>query len=293
MSASQSPTVRRRRLGMELRKRRESAGMRIEDVARALECSMSRISRIETGRSVARNRDVRDMLELFGVTDKDECELLAAIAREAQQKGWWSTYEGVLPAGLDTYVGFEESAASLRSFQNSLVTGLLQTEEYARAAVTAARHTNDREEVERLVRLRMRRQKLLTRETPLELWAVLDEALLHRPIGGPCVMRAQLMRLLEATEMPNVTIQVLPFARGGHAGLDGPFTIITFPDPTDLDVVYVPGTVWNALLEREKDVRRHTACFDHLRAEALPPDESAELITEAADGYKSSSTSTV
>jgi hypothetical protein len=233
------------------------------------------------------------MLELFGVTDRDECELLAAIAREAQQKGWWSTYEGVLPAGLDTYVGFEESAASLRSFQNSLVTGLLQTEEYARAAVTAARHTNDREEVERLVRLRMRRQELLTRETPLELWAVLDEALLHRPIGGPCVMRAQLMRLLEATEMPNVTIQVLPFARGGHAGLDGPFTIITFPDPTDLDVVYVPGTVWNALLEREKDVRRHTACFDHLRAEALPPDESAELITEAADGYKSSSTSTV
>jgi transcriptional regulator with XRE-family HTH domain len=275
---------------MELRKRRENAGMRIEDVAKALECSMSRVSRIETGRSVARSRDVRDMLALFGVTDKDECELLAAIAREAQQKGWWSIYEGMLAAGLDTYVGFEESAASLRSYQNALVTGLLQTEEYARAAVIAARHTDDREEVERLVRLRMRRQELLTRESPLGLWAILDEALLRRPIGGPCVMRAQLMRLLEATELPNVTIQVLPFARGGHAGLDGPFTVIAFPDPTDLDVVYVPGTVWNTFLEREKDVHRHTARFDHLRAEALPPDESAELITEAADGYKSSST---
>ncbi len=288
MPANQSPTVRRRRLGMELRRLRESAGMRIEDVAQRLECSMSRVSRIETGRSIARLRDVRDMLEIYGVVDEIQHERLLAIAKEAQAKGWWSTFEGVLPAGLDTYVGFEESAAGLRTYQNSLVTGLLQTEEYARAVVGASRHNTDREEMEHLVAVRMRRQQLLTRpEDPLEVWAVLDEALLRRPVGGPAVMRAQLMHLLEAGEMPNVTIQVLPLARGAHAGLDGPFTIISFPDPTDLDVVYVPGTVWNVLLEREKDIRRHTASFDHLRAEALPPDESAALIHATADEYKS------
>jgi transcriptional regulator with XRE-family HTH domain len=288
MPANQSPTVRRRRLGMELRKLRESVNMRIEDVALQLECSMSRVSRIETGRSVARLRDVRDMLEIYGVVDEEQRDRLLAIAKEAQEKGWWTTYEGALPAGLDTYVGFEESAASLRIYQNSVVTGLLQTEEYARALVETSWHVTDPEEMERLVELRMRRQQLLTREEdPLEVWAILDEALLRRPVGGNAIMRAQLMHLLEAAEKPNVTIQVLPFARGAHAGLDGPFTIITFPDATDLDVIYVPGTVCNVLLEREKDIRRHIVSFDHLRAEALPPDESAALIQQAADGFKS------
>lgn len=289
MAASQSPTVRRRRLGMELRRLREAAGMRIEDVAQQLECSMSRVSRIETGRSVARIRDVRDMLEIYGVSDEADRDRLFAIAKEAQAKGWWSTYEGVLPAGLDTYVGFEESAASLRLFQNSVITGLLQTEEYARAVVGASRHTVDRDEMEHLVQIRMRRQQLLVREdNPLEVWAILDEALLHRPVGGPAIMRAQLMRLLKAADMPNVTLQVLPIMRGAHSGLDGPFTIISFLDPAENpDVVYVPGTVCNVLLERPKDIRRHTTSFDHLRAEALPPDESVELISRAADEHKS------
>jgi len=288
MAASQSPTVRRRRLGMELRRLRESAGMRIEDVAQQLECSMSRVSRIETGRSVARLRDVRDMLGIYGVGDDAARERLLAIAKEAQAKGWWSTYEGVLPAGLDTYVGFEESAASLRLYQNSVITGLLQTEEYARVVVNASRHTVDREEMEHLVKIRMRRQQQLVREeNPLEVWAVLDEALLRRPVGGPAIMRAQLMHLLEAAEMPNVTLQVLPIARGAHSGLDGPFTIISFLEPADPEVVYVPGTVCNVLLERPKDIRRHVTSFDHLRAEALPPDESASLIHAAADEYKS------
>jgi transcriptional regulator with XRE-family HTH domain len=287
MPESHSPTVRRRRLGMELRKLREAAGMRIEDVAKHLECSMSRVSRIETGRSVARLRDVRDMLDHYHVTDEAQREVLLAIAKEAQEKGWWTVFEGVLAAGLDTYVGLEESASSLRIFQNSLVTGLLQTEEYARAVIAASRLTAGQEEIDHLLAVRMRRQELLTRESPLEIWAVLDEALLRRPVGGPAIMRAQLMHLSEAAEQSNITIQVLPFQRGAHAGLDGPFTILTFPDPTDLDVVYVPGTAWNVFLEREKDVRRHTLGFDHLRAEALPPDESAELLYRAADDFKS------
>jgi transcriptional regulator with XRE-family HTH domain len=286
MSEGQSPTVRRRRLGMELRRLREAAYMTIEDLAHHLECSTSRVSRIETGKTVARSRDVRDMLDLYRLTDDKQRADLLTIAKQAQQKGWWSKFEGALEAGLDTYLGLEASAASLRMFQANLLTGLLQTEEYARAVVTAAQIT-DPKVVEHLIAVRMRRQELLTKPDPPELWAVADEAVLRRPIGGPAIMRAQLMRLAEMAELPNVRLQVLPFARGSHAGLDGPFTIISFPDPTDLDVVYIPSPAWNIFVERVKDVRRRALCFDLLRAEALPPDESVEFIVAAADQFKS------
>lgn len=289
MSDGHSPTVRRRRLGMELRRLREASGLMIEDVAKHLECSMSRVSRIETGKSVARIRDVRDMLDLYAVGDEDQREQLLTLAKEAQQRGWWTEYEAVLSAGLDTYVGLEASAASIRSFQTHLVPGLLQTEEYARALIRATRRTESLENVDRMIALRSRRQTMLANSDYLEMWAVIDEAVLRRPIGGLAVMRAQLTRLLEAGDLPSVTIQVLPFARGAHAGVDGAFTIIGFPDPTDLDVVYVDCPAGNIFLEKEKDVRRHTTWFDHLRAAALPPDESAEFIAAAADEYKKAS----
>jgi transcriptional regulator with XRE-family HTH domain len=289
MSDGHSPTVRRRRLGMELRRLREASGLMIEDVAKHLECSMSRVSRIETGKSVARIRDVRDMLDLYAVGDVDQREQLLTLAKEAQQRGWWTEYEAVLSAGLDTYVGLEASAASIRSFQTHLVPGLLQTEEYARAVIRAGRPTESAENVDRMIALRSRRQAMLANSDYLEMWAVLDEAVLRRPIGGTAVMRAQLTRLLEAGELPSVTIQVLPFARGAHAGVDGAFTIIGFPDPTDLDVVYVDCPAGNIFLEKEKDVRRHTTWFDHLRAAALPPDESAEFVAAAADELKKAS----
>lgn len=289
MSDGHSPTVRRRRLGMELRRLREASGLMIEDVAKHLECSMSRVSRIETGKSVARIRDVRDMLDLYAVGDQEQREQLLTLAKEAQQRGWWTEYEAVLSAGLDTYVGLEASAASIRSFQTHLVPGLLQTEEYARALIRATRRTESLENVDRMIALRSRRQTMLANSDYLEMWAVIDEAVLRRPIGGLAVMRAQLTRLLEAGDLPSVTIQVLPFARGAHAGVDGAFTIIGFPDPTDLDVVYVDCPAGNIFLEKEKDVRRHTTWFDHLRAAALPPDESAEFISAAADEYKKAS----
>jgi transcriptional regulator with XRE-family HTH domain len=289
MSDGHSPTVRRRRLGMELRRLREASGLMIEDVAKHLECSMSRVSRIETGKSVARIRDVRDMLDLYAVGDVDQREQLLTLAKEAQQRGWWTEYEAVLSAGLDTYVGLEASAASIRSFQTHLVPGLLQTEEYARALIRATRRTESLENVDRMIALRSRRQTMLANSDYLEMWAVIDEAVLRRPIGGLAVMRAQLTRLLEAGDLPSVTIQVLPFARGAHAGVDGAFTIIGFPDPTDLDVVYVDCPAGNIFLEKEKDVRRHTTWFDHLRAAALPPDESTEFISAAADEYKKAS----
>jgi hypothetical protein len=289
MSDAHSPTVRRRRLGMELRRLREASALMIEDVAKHLECSMSRVSRIETGKSVARIRDVRDMLDLYHVTDAGQREQLLTLAKDAQQRGWWTEYEAVLSAGLDTYVGLEASAASIRSFQTHLVPGLLQTEEYSRALIRAGRPGESPGNIDRMISLRRRRQAMLAESGSLEVWAVLDEAVLRRPIGGVAVMRAQLARLLEADELPSVTIQVLPFARGVHPGLDGAFTIIGFPDPTDLDVVYVDCPAGNIFLEKQKDVRRHTTWFDHLRAAALPPDESAEFLAAAADELKKAS----
>jgi transcriptional regulator with XRE-family HTH domain len=271
-----SPTVRRRRLGIELRRLRETAGLMIEDVATHLECSSSKVSRIETGKAVPRVRDVRDMLELYDVTDT-QSDLLLTIVREAQQKGWWTDYEDVLPAAFETYVGLEADAASLRTFQHH-VHGLLQTEEYARAMLRGA-HLSDSDGVERLVALRMRRQEMLSKTTnPIELWAVIDEAALHRRMGGTEVMRGQLQHLVEMAEQPNVTLQVLPFAKGAHAGVIGAFTVIEFPDPTDNDVVYVDSPAGNIYLEKDKDLRRYTLVFDHLRAAALPPDESIPFI---------------
>jgi transcriptional regulator with XRE-family HTH domain len=289
MSDSQSPTVRRRRLGMELRRLREASSLMIEDVAKHLECSMSRVSRIETGKSVARIRDVRDMLDLYEVADEAQREQLLILAKDAQQRGWWTEYESVLAAGLDTYVGLEASAASLRTFQTHLVPGLLQTEEYARALIKVARPSESPANIDRMISLRRRRQAMLADGGTLEVWAVLDEAVLRRPIGGVAVMRAQLARLLEADELPSVTIQVLPFTRGAHPGLGGAFTIIGFPDPTDLDVVYVDSPAGNIFLEKDKDVRRHTTWFDHLRAAALPPDESTDFIAAVADEFKKTS----
>lgn len=289
MSDSQSPTVRRRRLGMELRRLREASALMIEDVAKHLECSMSRVSRIETGKSVARIRDVRDMLDLYEVGDEAQREQLLTLAKEAQQRGWWTEYESVLSAGLDTYVGLEASAASIRSFQTHLIPGLLQTEEYSRALIKVGRPSESPVNIDRMISLRRRRQAMLAEAGTLEMWAVLDEAVLRRPIGGHSVMRAQLARLLEAEELPSVTIQVLPFTRGAHPGLGGAFTIIGFPDPTDLDVVYVDSPAGNIFLEKDKDVRRHTTWFDHLRAAALPPDESTDFIAAVADEFKKAS----
>lgn len=276
MVVDRSPTVRRRRLGIELRRLRETAGLMIEDVATHLECSSSKVSRIETGKAVPRVRDVRDMLELYDVTDT-QSDLLLTIVREAQQKGWWTDYEDVLPAAFETYVGLEADAASLRTFQHH-VHGLLQTEEYARAMLRGA-HLSDSDGVERLVALRMRRQEMLSKTTnPIELWAVIDEAALHRRMGGTEVMQGQLRHLVEMAEQPNVTLQVLPFAKGAHAGVIGAFTLIEFPDPTDNDVVYVDSPAGNIYLEKDKDLRRYTLVFDHLRAAALPPDESIPFI---------------
>jgi len=273
-----SPTIRRRRLGLELRRRREAAGVTIDYVAERLECSASKISRIETGHSGATPRDVRDMLNIYGISG-DECEELVQISRDARQKGWWHPYSAVLTGA---YVGLEAAAESIRAYEQQVVPGLLQTEEYARAMIRAARPDIGGEEVDRRVRVRIARQSLLEVEDPVNLWVVLDEAVLSRPVGGDAVMRRQMEHLIDASELPSVTLQVLPFEAGAHAGMDGTFAILNFPEPADADVVFAENATGGLFLEKTEELRKYRFIFDHIRAAALGPEESVTLIAKLA-----------
>ncbi|MDR7280094.1 helix-turn-helix domain-containing protein [Catenuloplanes atrovinosus] len=278
MTQRRSPTVRRRRLGAELRKHREEAGVTIETVADRLHCSTSKVSRIETGHTSATPRDVRAMLEIYGI-DGDESAELVQISREARQKGWWHPYSTVLTGA---YVGLEAEANSVRAYEQQVVPGLLQTEEYARAMIRSARPDISADEVERRVRVRIERQSLLMQDDPIDLWMVLDEAVVSRPVGGDAVMRAQIHHLVVTAELPNVTLQVLPFSAGAHAGMDGTFTILDFPEPTDTDVVYAENATGGLFLEKADELRKYVFIFDHIRAAALRPEESVSLLADLA-----------
>lgn len=279
MSERRSPTIRRRRLGAELRRHREAAGITIEVVADRLECSASKISRIETGHTTATPRDVRDMLLIYGVTGPESDELVQ-IAREARQKGWWHPYSTVL---VGAYVGLEAAASSIRQYEQQVVPGLLETEEYAFAMIRAARPDFTVEQVQQRVRVRMSRQSLLTQDDPVDLWVVLDEAVLSRPVGGDEVMCRQLQRLVEAAQLPNVTIQILPFSVGAHAGMDGTFTILSFPDAGDPDVVYAENATGGLFLEKSDELQKYSFIFDHVRAAAMRPEESVAHIAKLAE----------
>ncbi|RZQ63176.1 helix-turn-helix domain-containing protein [Amycolatopsis suaedae] len=279
MTRGRGPTVRRRRLAGELRRLRESAGLTIDEVGEKLECSASKISRIETGHVGVNPRDVRDMLELYGLSG-DQREALVQLAREARTRGWWHAYNEVFTG---TFVGLEADASSLCAFQALLVPGLLQTERYARTVIRAMRPDADEVEIKRRVAARMARQELLTDPAPPQYWAVIDEAVLHRMVGGTEVMTEQLSRLLDVATMPHVTIQVVPFGAGAHPGMEGPFLILGFPEQADPDVVYVDSTSSGVYLELPDDVRRYTMMFDHLRAAALRPDDSVQLIGERVE----------
>ncbi|MGH3494607.1 MAG: helix-turn-helix domain-containing protein [Sciscionella sp.] len=283
MSRTASPTVRRRRLSAELRRLRELAGLTIEEVGERLECSASKISRIETGQVGVNPRDARDMLELYGLDD-DERMALVALAREARHKGWWHAYSEVFTG---TFVGLESEAASLHTFQALLVPGLLQTEAYTRAVIRAIRPDGDEAELERRIAGRIQRQKLLQDPEPPQYWAVIDEAVLWRTVGGRAVMRDQLWHLVAVAKLPWVTLQVMPFEAGEHAGMEGAFLILGFPETADEDVVYVEYTTSGVYLERESDVVRYTVMFDHLRAAALSPEETIGRLGQMAERLSS------
>jgi transcriptional regulator with XRE-family HTH domain len=276
------PTVRRRRLGTELRRLRDSAGYKLEEVAGMLGVASSTLSRIETGKAPTKSAYLSQLLELYRVTDAGQRQVLVEMAREGHRKGWWAAYDDVLPSGLGVYVGLEAEASGLRSYEISVVHGLLQTTDYARAVLRASapRHTAD--QIERLVDLRMERQRRLDDDPPLDLWVIHDEAVIQRTVGGPVVMRHQLAHLLVVAGLPGVTLQVLPFDSGAHAGHDGPFSVIAFHDRSDSEVVYVESAAGPIYLEKDRDVRARTEVFDRLRAAALPPEASLDLISKAA-----------
>jgi transcriptional regulator with XRE-family HTH domain len=278
---AQSPTVRRRRLAAELRRLREAADMTIDDVADELECSASKVSRIETGQVGVTPRDARDMLELYHVTG-EPLEALVQLARDARKKGWWHAYGEVFTGA---FVGLEAEAATLRSYQALLVPGLLQTEDYMRPVFRAGRPDASEAEIQRRVAARLERQKLLVEADPPQFWTVIDEAVIRRPVGGPEVMAGQLRHLVKlAASLPHLTVQLLPFAAGAHAGMEGPFLILGFPEKADPDVVYVENTTAMGYLEEPVDIDRYTLMFDHLRAAALSPDDTLTTISEAAEG---------
>jgi transcriptional regulator with XRE-family HTH domain len=269
-----SPTLRKRQLGMELRRLREAAGITIDQVAERLECSGSKISRIETGQTGVTPRDVRDMLGIYNV-QTEYAEVLLQIAREARQKGWWQLFGDVLTGA---YVGLEAAADHIHSYEGQVVPGLLQTEEYAQAMILAARPDINAAEVEKRVRVRMSRQSLLSQDEPLDLWVVLDEAVLRRPVGGADVMLRQLGHLATVAELPNVTIQVLPFAAGAHAGMDGAFTMLQYDESADQNLVFASNAAGGLFLEKEDELERYEFIFDYLRAKALRPEESLSMI---------------
>jgi transcriptional regulator with XRE-family HTH domain len=269
-----SPTIRRRRLGVELRRHREAAGVTIDVVADRLGCSTSKVSRIETGHTTATPSDVRRILDIYGVSESIKGELVQ-IAREARQKGWWHPYSTVLTGA---YVGLESAARSVRLFEHQLVPGLLQSEEYAIAMIRAARLDDTDQEIEQRVRVRMARQALLIQDDPIDLRVVLDEAVLSRPVGGNAVMRDQLVRLIEAARSPNVTLQILPFASGAHAGMDGAFAILEFEEEGDADVVFIDNATGGLFLEKADELRKYISIFETVRSAALPPETSIELI---------------
>jgi transcriptional regulator with XRE-family HTH domain len=273
---TRTPTRRRRLLGVELRRLREDAGLTIDRVAEALECSQSKVSRIETGQVSATPRDVRDMLGLYRVDDA-RLEAMVQVAREARQRGWWQRFVDV-PDGVPAYVGLETAATSIDIYMALIVPALLQTADYARAVIAAVRPDLPTRELDRRVELRMRRQALLDQERPPALRVLLDDTVLRRPVGGAAVMAAQRRRLLADADRPAVTLRVLATEAGAHAGMDGPFTIFGFPAAAERDVVALDSAADALYLEEPEDVARYRRVFELLLPAALPPAASAELI---------------
>lgn len=272
------PTVLRMLLGAQLRRLRESQGVSREAAGWHIRASESKISRMELGRVGFKERDVTDLLTLYGVTDSRERTALLGLARQANTPGWWHRYGDILPSWFQSYLGLEAAAKMIRSYEVQFVPGLLQTRDYARAVVLLGHGRAPADEVERRVELRMERQELLRRPQPPNLWAVIDEAVLRRPIGGPAVMRDQISALIEATKLPNVRLQVVPFDAGGHAAAGGAFTILRFADQDLPDIIYIEQLTSAIYLDKREDVDHYAAAMERLCVEADPPARTQDRL---------------
>jgi transcriptional regulator with XRE-family HTH domain len=278
-----SPTLRRRRLSAELRKLREETKLTASSVEERFGWSPGKVSRMERGEWVLPNlRDVQDLLDLYDVTDTQRRETLMTLAREGRQRGWWHAYRKMMSDRYSTYVGLEAEAVSVNTFQLAIIPGLVQTPDYARALIRSGARRFSEEEVEKRLEIRIARQRILTAEDPLRLFMVLDEAALRRPIGGADVMKEQMRHLLQAADLPNVELQVIPMAAGEHAGVTGSFSILEFPDPEDHDAVYVETLAGELFMEEPEEVRPYSIAFQHLNAVALSPRDTIAMLAQIA-----------
>ena len=276
------PTVRLRRLAAELRRLRTGAELSREDVEERTGINEATLYRIETARARPQRRTLVALLDLYGVTDPQRSDLLT-LSRSADHQGWLQPYHAELPEEYTAYISFEAEARSVRNYESLYIPGLLQTEDYARAVIVGGLPTATHTEVEQRVQARLERQALLTRDKPLELWAIVDEAAIRRIVGGHEIMQAQLTHIVEAAQAPNVTFQMIPYDKGAHPGMAGSFVHMGFNDPLDPELVYVDSLAGDLFLEADADVRRYKLMFEHLQAAALSPREtSAELAKAAA-----------
>ncbi|MBF6044887.1 helix-turn-helix domain-containing protein [Streptomyces sp. NRRL B-1677] len=283
MASSVNPTVRRRRLGQELRKLRELKGMTAEEVAERLLVSQSKISRLENGRRSISQRDVRDLCGVYGVEDHRIVDSLMQMAKESRQQGWWHAF-GDIPYSV--YIGLETDAASLRVYEASLVPGLLQTPNYASAVTEGSWPEATTADIERRVQVRMRRQERITDpENPLRLWAVIDESALRRIVGNREIMAEQMRQLVQFSLEPHITVQVLPYDVGAHPGMYGKFSILEFNDPQDASTVYLEGITSDLYLEKPNDVQTYSVMYEHLRMQALNAEHSRQFIDRVAEEW--------
>ena len=274
-----SPTVRRRRLAAELRRLRALAEVTQQQAAAHLGCTQAKIGRFETAKRSPSVGDVSALLDFYDVNGTERDQLIN-LARDARKRGWWHSYSDVLPEWYETYVGLEAEASSIHTYESEAVPGLLQTREYAYAITRSTLVRADESEIDRRVELRIQRQQRIVGPNPMELWAVVGEAALHRCVGGNGVLRRQLEHVLKLVELPHVTLQVMPLAAGAHPAQAGPFVILRYANHIDPDMVYLETHVGGLYLEREVELSNYVMMMDHLRAHARDPDGSVELINE-------------
>jgi transcriptional regulator with XRE-family HTH domain len=279
-----SPVVQRRRLRAELRKARQEAGFTQEQVAVAMDWSLSKVIRIEAGSVGISTNDLKALLRHYKLVDEARTAELVILARAARERSWWSVYKDVAPPGLLQLIGYESAAVINRNFEPLLIPGLLQTEEYARAVIRQLEERYPAEQVDTLVEIRMRRQELLDRADPPLLFFILDEAVVRRLVGGAAVMRRQLRRLTEIADSPNVTIEVVPFSAGAHPGIKGPFVVLEFPDAADDDVLYLESARGD-LISRDvpEEILAYREVFEQLRTMSLGPEGSLIYLAKMAD----------
>ena len=283
-------TVLGRQLGDELRRFREAVGLSTAAAAVILDCTKGKISRIENGHVPVRTPDLIALMQAYGVEDPEARERLGALARRANRRrreGWWQQYGAVLGDSYRDQIEMEAICDSIRTYEVQLVPGLLQTAEYGRAVTVASRTWQTPEEIDQFVQVRLARQGRLVGEAPINFWAVLGEGVLRQQVGGPDVMRAQLEHMAAMAEQPNITVQILPFSRGAHSGMFGPYLLLSFPQLVSLDLVLTETPSGNIWLERELEVTQYRAIFDDARTAALPPTESLALIHRVAKEYQS------